>query len=600
METVALFAQRARAVQPDFALTAENGPAVAEVCRRLDGLPLAIELAAARVKVFTPEALLARLDRRLDLLTGGPRDAPPRLRALRDTIAWSHDLLSPDEQMLFRRLAVFVGGFTLEAAAAVAGEGEAVPSPTILDLVASLVDKSLLRLEARAGHEPRFGMLETVREFALGRLAASGEEAAVRQRHATFFMTFAERANYVDDFEPDTKHGRFDPRETEHPNLLAALEWFAAEGDEVAELRLAGALGHFWFISGRLREGMARLEAALGRGGAAPPAIRARALSELGYLCGEAGKVERALAYSTASVALSREVGDPYALTAALSFHAIALRYNGRLDEAVEVLEEATALSKQQDPPPVWWGIIPANLGTTLLDRGERERGLAIIEEALVYCRATGADSDVGLILARLGHVAQTDGDPASAAARYGESLRLMWGAGQATHFDRSLVGLAGLAADRGEVEVAARLLGAVEAIQERTGATDLKWPEVRDHAARVARAALGAEGYAAAVAAGRRLSASELEVEALTLADAIADAPPVPVAPPAGDEFGLSPREREVLTLIARRYTDKEIAEALFIGHRTVETHAKHVLAKLGVANRREAAALAARLGLV
>ncbi len=175
-----------------------------------------------------------------------------------------------------------------------------------------------------------------------------------------------------------------------------------------------------------------------------------------------------------------------------------------------------------------------------------------------------------------------------------------MWGAGQATHFDRSLVGLAGLAADRGDVQAAARLLGAVEAIQERTGATDLKWPEVRDHAARVARAALGAEGYAAAVAAGRRLSASDLEVEALTLADAIAVAPPVPVAPPAGDEFGLSPREREVLALIARRYTDKEIAEALFIGHRTVETHAKHVLAKLGVANRREAAALAARLGLV
>ncbi len=307
VETVALFVQQARAVQPDFALTAENGPAVAEICRRLDGLPLAIELAAARVKVFTPEALLARLDRRLELLTGGPRDAPPRLRALRDTIAWSHDLLSPDEQMLFRRLAVFVGGFTLEAAAAVAGEGEAVPSLTILDLVASLVDKSLLRLEARAGHEPRFGMLETVREFALGRLAASGEEAAVRQRHATYFMTFAERANYVDDFEPDTKRGRFDPWETEYPNLLAALEWFAAEGDGVTELRLAGALGHFWFSSGRLREGMARLEAALGRGGAAPPAIRAQALSELGYLCGEAGKVERALAYSTASVPLARE-----------------------------------------------------------------------------------------------------------------------------------------------------------------------------------------------------------------------------------------------------------------------------------------------------
>jgi non-specific serine/threonine protein kinase len=605
VEAVALFVQRARAVDAAFNMTAANAMAVAEVCRRLDGLPLAIELAAARVRVLSPEALLSLIAAPLNVLTGGARDAPARQRSLRETVAWSYDLLTAEEQALFRRLAVFVGGFSLGAATAVAE----VDPVEVLAEIGCLVDQSLVRREERAGGEVRFGFLETVREFALERLDASGEEADARAHHAAYFLAFAERAR-AELFGPRLMRVTLERVEPEHANLRAALGWYAVAGDAARELRLVGALGDFWFISGRLREGIACLEAALGRGEVAPPGLRARAMAELAYQIGEAGDVARAIALSAESVALARLGDDASLLMLAMFFHGVALGWGGRLDEAVAVLEEATGLGGGIDPPPAKWGIALGTLGVALLVKGERERGLALIDEALAHCRARGMDSFVGLLLARLGHIAQVAGEPARAAARYGESLRLVWGAGLAIHFDRALVGLAGLAADQGKAEEAARLLGVVEALQERTGATTMLWPEVRDRAAQAAREALGEAAYARAVLVGRHLPPSEVQADALALADEIATdttairAGPVslsvsPVSA-ATDSFALSPREREILALLARRLTNKEIAEALYIAPRTVETHVKHVLAKLGAANRREAAAIVARHSLL
>jgi predicted ATPase len=269
---VALFVQRARAVKADFILSDDNAQAVAEVCRRLDGLPLAIELAAARSKVLAPPALLARLGHRLRLLTGGPNDAPARLQTMRDAIAWSHDLLAPEDKKLFRRLAVFVGGCTIEAVEAVV-VADADPQVDGLEGVTSLVDRSLLQQADGTDGEPRFVMLETVREFALELLEESGEEVEVRRRHATWCLRLA--ANAGPDLYGGPEQIRWlDRLEAEHDNLRAALEWAERTGTSETGLRLVGALYWFWYVRGHLSEGRRWLERALARGTHAP-ALRA-------------------------------------------------------------------------------------------------------------------------------------------------------------------------------------------------------------------------------------------------------------------------------------------------------------------------------------
>ncbi len=306
---VALFVERACSVRPEFDLTEANARTVAEICRRLDGLPLAIELAAARVKVLSPQALLARLTDRLRLLTGGARDLPDRQQTMRGAIAWSHDLLAPEEQVLFRRLAVFAGGFTLEAAEAVvpaAGDS----GIDVLEGVASLVDKSLVRRTERPGDEPRFGMLETVREYARDRLAESGEQTAVQGRHLGWCLALAEAA------EPELRSagqgtwlGRL---ETEHDNVRAALTW-AGEGVEPESralgLRLAASLYTFWFVRSHWAEGREWLEELLGTGGP-PSAERAKALFAAGIMALRAGNPAAAAAHHEASLEMARGVGS--------------------------------------------------------------------------------------------------------------------------------------------------------------------------------------------------------------------------------------------------------------------------------------------------
>ncbi len=285
-DAVRLFAARARDIDPTFAVTDENAAAIAEVCRRLDGLPLAIELAAARTKVLPPAALLARLERRLPLLFGGNRDAPARQRTLRDAIAWSHDLLRPDEEVLFRRLAVFVGGFTLAAVESItAADGD--EDLDSVEGLARLVDHSLVRREtgSRQGGDaatPRYAMLETVREFALERLESSGEAAAIRDRHAAWYVAMAEAADL--NLLMPGQESWLARLEAETPNLRAAEEWLHATGATGAALRLAGSLRWFWLVRGGVREGTARLERALREARDGDPAARARALTGLGFL----------------------------------------------------------------------------------------------------------------------------------------------------------------------------------------------------------------------------------------------------------------------------------------------------------------------------
>ncbi len=307
---VRLFVARAQAVRPDFTLTEANAATVAGICARLDGLPLALELAAARVAHLPPGALLARLAPRLPLLTGGARDLPARQRTMRDAIAWSHDLLQPGEQLLFRRLAVCVGGFTLEAAAGVCQGGEASgsrdaggavssstsrppdSSTSVLHGVAALMDASLLREETGGDEEPRYRMLETVREFGLERLSESGEEKGVLQAHAAYFLALAEAAEPAL-VGPDAEAWQA-RLEAEHDNFRAALGWSISGGEAETALRLGAALWRFWARRGHLHEGRGWLERGLAQAGEGCSRSRARALVRLGNLALDLGDYPRA------------------------------------------------------------------------------------------------------------------------------------------------------------------------------------------------------------------------------------------------------------------------------------------------------------------
>jgi non-specific serine/threonine protein kinase len=611
-EAVALFAQRARAGDPRFALTEQNVAVVAEVCRRLDGLPLAIELAAARLRVLSPDALLALLTDRLRLLTGGPRDVSARQRTMRATIAWSYDLLSVEHQALFRRMAVFVGTFDLESVTAVVGDDPVV----VMDGLAQVIEQSLLQRAARPDGGVRFVMLETVREFALERLRDGGELDAAGRAHAMYFLDLAELAESRI-YGPAMRLW-LDRLEVDWANLRAALAFFADAGDAIKELRLASKMSEYSAYRGNMPEGIAALTRALGRVRDAPSAVLARGLSELAFLSHLAGDDERALEASADSLAPAREDGDPYRLAQTLFVRALAVGYGAeRWDEAIALLEEARDLGSGLEDPALVHSYVLAVLGFVLLQKGEQGRGVALLEEVLPLQLETGRHMEAAFVLTELGRLDREAGEGARAARRYGESLRLQREGGSVLNLEPTIAGLAALAADHGRADSAARLLGMVKAIQERTGAAPVRLIQLdREQAESAARAMLGEEHFTAAVAAGRTLPFADAVDEALAVADELAvvlavDGAPVatsarlmPAAsgptPLATPSYGLSRREHEILALLAQRLSDKEIAEALFISPRTVMTHATHIFIKLDVANRREAAALAVRHGLI
>lgn len=338
---VQLFVARAQAVQDAFVLTAENAAAVAAICRRLDGLPLAIELAAARVKVLPPVALLARLDRRLPLLTAGGRDLPARQQTMRDAIAWSYGLLPEPEQRLFRRLAVFVGGCTIEAAEAVANpSGDLGIDP--FEGIASLVEASLLRREPGPGPDPRFTMLETVREFGLERLAAAGEFDEAHRRHADRFLALAEHREPTSFFYVPVSG--LDRLAADHDNLGAAFDWLYRRGAIEACLRLAAACAPYWFARGHLREGAMRLHAALALAGSTPSAARGCALNAAANLAIVMGEFRASAAFSREALAVWNAVGDPGGRAAALFDLARVAEVELQWDEAADLFDQAASI----------------------------------------------------------------------------------------------------------------------------------------------------------------------------------------------------------------------------------------------------------------
>ncbi len=465
-DAVALFVQRAAAVKPNFALTAENAAAIARICARLDGLPLAIELAAARVKLLSPSALQARLENRLQILTGGARDLPARQQTLRGAIDWSYDLLSPAEQRLFRRLSVFVGGCTLEAAEAVCDAKRDLGLDP-LEGIGSLMDKSLLREGEAAGDEPRFVMLETIREYGLERLASSGEEPVTRRAHAAYFLLLAEDkvSERARDFSapratsPGEESSRWlEQLEVEHDNLREALDWMIETGEAAWGLRLGRALFEFWEEREHLAEGRERLEKVLALKGAAPRTRdRARALFAAGVLAGEAGDEEAAKTFHEEGLEISREQEDRKGVAVALNALAVGARNRGDLARSRSLFEESLTLWRELGDD---FAIVRSlsNLANVARLQGRFEDARSLFEECLAISRRLGDRAGIAWSLNQQGDVAREQGDAATARSLYEASLAMFREISDRWGIAGSLADLGNLARDQGDLAMSRRL----------------------------------------------------------------------------------------------------------------------------------------------
>jgi predicted ATPase len=516
---VALLVQRAQDVRAEFGLTEENAAAVAAICRRLDGLPLALVLAAARLKLFSPQALLPRLvgatpggrpegDPRgspLQLLTRGPCDLPARQQTLRKTIQWSYELLSEAEKRLFGRLSVFVDGCPLEAAEAVCGE-EGEPENTVLDGVAALVDQSLLQQEERAGGEARFLMLETIREYGLERLIESGEASGVQQRHAEYFLALAERAEAA---RPTRDRAAWAERlVAERDNVRAALEWYEAQEDGTRALRLAGALWALWLGRGHLTEGCQHLTRILARGDTQEPtAARARALHLASVLLNTLGDDAQGDRMQEQCLPIWRHLGNRAGVATSL-FHLAGRAYQrGELARAQSLWEESLAEAEDAaDKATIAYVLVYAQ--SIIMEQGDPaaarsyfERGLALSQEVGVTLLAAVAHDALALL-------DRTQSNIESAEEHLRESLTLHQASGFLRWVPNVLISIAGLAAVQGQAGRAARLFGAADALRQAMEVhLNVREREEYERDVALARLGLGETDFAAAWAAGQAMT---------------------------------------------------------------------------------------------
>ncbi len=592
-DAVRLFLVRARATSPSFAPSPAQLVVVAEICARLDGLPLAIELAAARVGHLPLQALVDRLERALPLLTGGPRDAPERLRTMRDAIAWSHELLSAEEQRLLCRLAVFRNGFTLDAAEGVVrlAPDSRLPTPdSVFDGIASLVDKSLLRRDDQ--EEPRYRMLETVREYGLEQLAANGETEAVRRAHALHLLAWAERAA-PGWWGPDPG-GWLDRLETERDNLREALAWAIDNAETEIGARLAIALHGLWRVRGPVREGLAWMEQFLARSVAVPDGLRAQLLTRTGDLAAVKGELERAAELHETGMALARYLGDRRILVWAAGFRSYAATLRGE-DRAEALLEEAHALARDADDP-FWMSAVPGSLASIARRRGNHEREREILEEVIVFCREAQVAWHEANLLAYLAEMATDQGDHARAAALFHESMEKLWAMGDRRNFAGALACFARTVAARGALERAACICGTVDVLLDVVGVNLPPFGQTGyERALAIAQAGLAAPVFTAARTRGRTIPPQDVVADIASESNRPPNTSGEAGEPESALHDDLTLREREILGLLVGR-TSREIATLLSLSPRTIEHHVESILSKLDVRSRAEATAYATR----
>jgi predicted ATPase/class 3 adenylate cyclase len=546
-EAVRLFIERAKSVKVDFEVSDENAPAVAEICVRLDGLPLAIELAAARIKMLPPKAMPQRLGNRLKLLTGGARDLPERQRTLRATIEWSFALLDEGEQVLFGRLAVFSGGRTLEAIEAICDAEGDLPVDTF-DGVSSLLDKSLLRQEEGPNGEPRFVMLETVHEFAREKLRQSGEAEEIKRAHAEFFLTLAEEAN--SQLKGANQLEWLERLEAEHDNMRAALSWTSERKEAEVALRLGGALWLFWFVRGYPSEGRRWLQEALAIDGHVSPESRAMALVGAGALALDQGALDLAqeafeeglelLAHEEASeaklwllsylglvawereelgqareffeeqLALSPKMSDTWWLAHSLHFLALVPYSLGDYERATELYEESMDLFREQGAKHSLAYCL-SDLAMVVYSQGDLGRAAQLTEEGIALQRELGARGDVAFGLCSLGWIALLQDYLGRAAELYREGLSVAWDIGMNPTVQSALEGFACVAGEKGDAERAARLWGAAQVLLEAKGIPrDTDFLEEADARISTVRLGMGKEAWEEAWRKGRAMTLVE------------------------------------------------------------------------------------------
>jgi non-specific serine/threonine protein kinase len=590
-DAVALFVQRARAAQPGFALDEGNAAAVAAICSRLDGLPLAIELAAPRIKMLPPQELLNRLATRFNLLSRDARDMPARLRTMRDAVGWSYDLLPLEEQALFRQLSIFGGGFSLEAAEALFAEGSD-PAGSILERISSLEEKSLVR-RVEDSAAPRFGMLETIRRFGFELLVAYGEsDAALNAMSSWCLELFSSGFEHMFGPEQGTWLKIFD---AEYDNVRIALGWLLENGEAARAQLLAVAMGRYWSVRGYFAEGRSWIERAL----AAGPTNRqsyGHALLVGGWLALQLGDRESAKRMIDEGIELAQDTADQHWYGQSLTVLGFVLEDMGRVDEAVARHEEALAVYRSYGDA-VWPAYVLNSLGLAAYRQGDLERAVPYFRQSLAEFRDAGNSYGESLVLMNLGRVARRRGEYAEAHGLMVDSLALRWEQGDRPGILSCLRGLATLALLTRKHADAARLLGAAEALRGEIAA-----PEPRDHdrydcEIDRARSALGEVDFAAAKKAGSETALREIASGILG-----GNGPNARGAATPGQarRSGLTPREVEVLRLIRDGLSNRDIGERLFVSERTAQTHVQHILDKLDVGTRAEAAADAVERGLI
>jgi non-specific serine/threonine protein kinase len=607
---VELFVQRARAVNPDFELTAANGSAVVDVCRRVDGLPLAIELVAAHARLLPPGAILARLAHPLRLLKGGPSEAPSRQQTMRDTIEWSYKLLDEGEQALFRRMAVFVGGCTVRAAEAVCNEAGDIEveadqpaAIAVLEGMEALADNSLVRRRDHTEEgDPRVSMLETVREYALEQLAASGEMEAMHRQHARYYSALAGRLEGdVRSSDVPTWMGRVGP---EHGNLRAAMRWLLEQegpAEREAALRLILGLEDFWgrfYSTGEIQQW---LETALGGSERRTTLLRVRGLRYAARLSYLRADYDRAEEWAEEALVGARELNERVLIAASLNHIGLMAVFRGNYEAARTMLEEARDLFREEGDG-LGVGAACLNLGEIARYQGDYARAEACYRESLEIFKAVGRAGGVVQALSSIGHVLVLQGKLGEARTVLLEALGLAREMDARKIAAEVLTGLSSLmltekGGSRVESEwvgTAVRLMGIASSIVEQSGRQmEPVDQEEFDRNVGEARATLGDEAYDAAWAEGRSMT---LEQAVALAAQSVGRAEARAMAELPG---GLTRREAEVTGLVARGLTNEAIAQELVLSERTVEMHVSNALHKLGLSTRTQLAAWAVHNGL-
>lgn len=591
-DAVRLFVDRATGVSSTFVLTEANAPAVNAICHRVGGLPLAIELAAARIKVLPPEELLARIELSanqgsLTLLTGGPRDAPERQQTMRDTIQWSHDLLTDDERRAFRQLAVFASGWTLEAVEAIVEQAD------VFEMLASLIDKSLVQHVDRPGQPDRYWMLEPIRQFGLELLSQHGDERSdVRRRHAMYVLSIVD--GLVNRLDSPGAAIWYERIESEHDNIRAALRWAKENGEVDLGLQLVAHVGKFWDQRGYLIEGWAHFESFLSMPGAERrTTTRAAALCTACRLLERLGRMERNLSLANEACAISAEHGDWDCLAHALLVRGIGYLQQGDDELAQADWEQAMRLLQASADRPHAARVL-LHLSDLARRRGDHDRWRALVKEAHDLARSASVLTVTSLSLRYLGQIAEESGNDELAAERYRERLRINRELGMPWSTSHTLEYLARLARRQGQFERAACMLACAAVLHERSGSPFIATDDFEIvEEVQAVRDALSDDVFQAAWSRCQAMTMDEASEYALQ--DDVDRSAASESAPTT-----LTRRELDVLRLLVDGKSNQEIASDLFISPNTVTTHVANIMNKLGLDSRTAVATWAVRNSIV